>query len=75
VHRKIHHWRQFERKSTDEDPIEPVAVKLRAKARLLCFDEFQVTDVADAMILKRLFEKMMDKVSRKKKRIFFCIFL
>ncbi len=71
VHRKIHHWRQFERKSTDEDPIEPVAVKLRANARLLCFDEFQVTDVADAMILKRLFEQMMDKVSSEKKKVLF----
>lgn len=64
VHRKIHEWRRFERKSSDDDPIEPVAVKLRAKARLLCFDEFQVTDVADAMILKRLFEQMMDKGMR-----------
>ncbi len=64
VHRKIHHWRQFERKSSDDDPILPVANKLRARARLLCFDEFQVTDVADAMILKRLFEQMMGKGMR-----------
>ena len=59
VHRKIHQWRKFERKSSDDDPIAPVAWKLRKSARLLCFDEFQVTDVADAMILKRLFEEMM----------------
>ncbi len=28
VHRKIHHWRHNERKSTDEDPITPVANKI-----------------------------------------------
>ncbi len=64
VHKKIHHWRQHERKSTDDDPIEPVAEKLRHRARLLCFDEFQVTDVADAMILNRLFEAMMRRDMR-----------
>jgi predicted ATPase len=60
VHRKIHHWRQHERRSVDEDPITPVAQKIRREASLLCFDEFQVTDVADAMILKRLFGQMLD---------------
>jgi predicted ATPase len=64
VHKKIHYWRQHERKSTDDDPIEPVAEKMRQRARLLCFDEFQVTDVADAMILKRLFEAMMRRDMR-----------
>ncbi len=64
VHKKIHYWRQHERRSTDDDPIEPVAEKMRRRARLLCFDEFQVTDVADAMILKRLFEAMMRRDMR-----------
>jgi len=57
---RIHaHRKAYEAGETkEEDPIPVIAKTLSQDAAVLCFDEFTVTDIADAMILGRLFEAM-----------------
>uniref|UniRef100_A0A671V780 AFG1 like ATPase b n=1 Tax=Sparus aurata TaxID=8175 RepID=A0A671V780_SPAAU len=63
IHQRIHRRKQSLPKRRlgkmfTYDPISPVAMEISNETCLLCFDEFQVTDVADAMILKQLFETL-----------------
>jgi cell division protein ZapE len=60
VHERVYAIRQDIKRGEhqNEDPIRLVADALADEAWLLCFDEFHVTDIADAMILGRLFARM-----------------
>lgn len=69
VHGLIRQWREGDAKARKavfgqakgDDPIRPVAELIASESRLLCFDELQVTDIADAMILGRLFEALFEE--------------
>jgi cell division protein ZapE len=62
VHERIYAYRQRLKRGEvkGDDPIRPVASALAAEAWLLCFDEFNITDIADAMILGRLFTHLFN---------------
>ena len=71
IHAFIFEWRklsQAERRrhpayvrEAGDDPIAPAARHISNSAGVLCFDEFHVTQIADAMILGRLFEQLFDR--------------
>ena len=62
VHGRINAFRRTSAAEREgDDPIPSVAGELAAEAWLLCFDEFEVRDVADAMILGRLFTQLFER--------------
>lgn len=62
VQDKVHAWRQAQkdRAAKETDPLPKIAAGLAKDVTLLCFDEFHVTDIADAMILGRLFGALFE---------------
>jgi cell division protein ZapE len=57
VHSGIHRWRK-DKTAKESDPIPPLAREIAKRSWLLCFDELQVSDIGDAMILGRLFDQL-----------------
>jgi len=57
--REIH--RELSEVKGTEDPIAAVAERVAKRFRLICFDEFHVSDIADAMILGRFLDRVMDR--------------
>ena len=56
--RGVHH--ELEEVRGTENPLDQVAARIARRHRLICFDEFHVSDIADAMILHRLLEKLVE---------------
>ena len=60
VHNRIAAFRKSGDADKSGDPIPYVVAPIIADVKLLCFDEFHVNDITDAMLLKRLFEKLFE---------------
>jgi peroxisome-assembly ATPase len=59
VHQRLHVARS--RASFEGDPLVEIGSQIQSESCVLCLDEFQVSDIADAMILKRLFGSFWDR--------------
>ncbi|MFI4962196.1 MAG: cell division protein ZapE, partial [Hyphomicrobiales bacterium] len=62
VHERVYVYRQDIKNGAlpEQDPIQRTAAAIAEETWLLCFDEFHVTDIADAMILGRLFTRLFE---------------
>ena len=62
VHERVYMYRQDIKNggANEQDPIQRTAAAIAQESWLLCFDEFHVTDIADAMILGRLFTRLFE---------------
>ncbi|MCB8875554.1 cell division protein ZapE [Acidisoma silvae] len=59
THARVFAWKQ--ENPGGDDPIPPLADRIADEAILLCFDEFQINDIADAILLGRLFEALFER--------------
>ncbi|WP_371169561.1 cell division protein ZapE [Aliiroseovarius sp. 2305UL8-7] len=57
---EVHERMAQARKAEVDDPLAKVAAQIAADVRLFAFDEMQITDITDAMIVGRLFEKLFE---------------
>ena len=61
VHERVHAFREKDKAGTAKDnPVQLAAAAIAEESWLLCFDEFHVTDIADAMIIGRLFTRLFE---------------
>jgi cell division protein ZapE len=62
VHERVHVFRQEIKngEASEHDPIQRAAAAIAEESWLLCFDEFHITDIADAMIIGRLFTRLFE---------------
>ena len=61
VHERVYVYRQeMKNGEAERDPIQRAAAAIAEETWLLCFDEFHVTDITDAMILGRLFTRLFE---------------
>jgi cell division protein ZapE len=61
IHAEVHRRRQLPMYADEGDPIPGMADGIADNTTLLCLDELEVRDIADAMIVGRLFEKLFDR--------------
>ena len=57
VHRKVNLLREEKSKK----PLEKIAIKISKSYKLICFDELEIIDIADAMIVSKLFKALLEK--------------
>lgn len=57
IHQRIHSYKLHHPKT---DPIPPIAAQIASESRVLCFDEMQIVDIADAMLMKRIITLLLE---------------